>query len=112
MIGESVNDDPNTSVYANPAGWNPLLHSLMVTSAPPKAGGGPIVTDYVVKVTGTGGDALQTMILDYSGSSFHYNADFDNGEEGINLLRSMLSAVRCWEMWASTQMGTPEVIRV
>ena len=71
--------DENTTTYANPAGWNPSLHSLMITSAPPKAGGGPLVSDYNVTVTGTGTGALNTLILDYSGSSFHYNADLNTG---------------------------------
>ncbi|MFT5841685.1 MAG: putative repeat protein (TIGR01451 family), partial [Pseudohongiellaceae bacterium] len=82
-INDSLNDDPNTSIYASPAGWNPATHGLMITSAPPKAGGGPIVTDYTVEVVGTGSGALETIILDYSGSSFHYNADFGTGLEGI-----------------------------
>jgi uncharacterized repeat protein (TIGR01451 family) len=80
-------DDPNSSLYANPAGWNPSTHSLMVTSAPPKAGGGPIVTDYAVEVTGTGSGSLQTMILDYSGSSFHYNADYDTAVDAGSVVR-------------------------
>lgn len=77
----------NTSMYANPAGWNPATHGTIITSAPPKAGGGPIISDYQVLVTGTGGSKLDTLILDYSGSSFHYNADMNtgvNGQEYIN----------------------------
>ncbi len=82
---DGIND--NTSTYANSAGWNPATHSLMITSAPPKAGGGPIVTDYNLTVTGTGSGKLETIIQDYSGSSFHYNADLNNGVEGIDFVR-------------------------
>ncbi|MCP4111999.1 MAG: DUF4347 domain-containing protein [Desulfobacteraceae bacterium] len=77
----------NSSIYANPAGWNPSTHGLMVTSAPPKAGGGPITTDYEVTVNDSGSGRLDTLILDYSGSSFHYNADLDSGTEGIEYIR-------------------------
>ncbi len=81
---DGVND--NTSVYANSAGWNPATHSLMITSAPPKAGGN-IVADYNVTITGTGSGKLDTLIQDYSGSSFHYNADLDNGVQGIDYVK-------------------------
>ena len=79
--------DLNTTIYANAAGWNPTTHSLMITSAPPSAGGGPMVADYELLVTGTGGGKLQTLILDYSGSSFHYNADANTGVEGVDFVR-------------------------
>ncbi|MDD1610691.1 MAG: DUF4347 domain-containing protein, partial [Methylococcaceae bacterium] len=91
---QTFNADPfandgtaNTSIYANSAGWNPATHSLMITNAPPKAGGGPIITDYQVQVTGAGSGRLDTLILDYSGSSFHYNADLDTGIEGLDYVR-------------------------
>ena len=74
--------DPNTSLYANPAGWNPATHSLMITSAPPKAGDANIITDYNVTIVGTGSSRLNTLILDASGSSFHYNADVNSGVLG------------------------------
>lgn len=77
-IGAGISN-PNTTLYANPAGWNPYLHDLMITSAPPKAGGGPIVSDIRMTITGTGSGNLSTLILDYSGSSFHYNADAGTG---------------------------------
>ncbi len=79
--------DYNPSIYANPDGWNPATHGLMITSNPPKAGGGPIVTDYTLQITGTGAGSLQTLILDYSGSSFHYNADLNNGISGIQVIK-------------------------
>jgi uncharacterized repeat protein (TIGR01451 family) len=82
----TLEGDVNTSIYANAAGWNPATHGLMITTNPPKAGGGPIVTDYTVQVTGTGSGQLQTLILDYSGSSFHYNADMDGGVAGIQFV--------------------------
>ncbi|HAH05921.1 MAG TPA: hypothetical protein DCM05_05215, partial [Elusimicrobia bacterium] len=83
---ESIDGSANTSIYASPAGWNPATHSLMITSAPPKAGGGPIVTDYTLRVVGDGAGSLKTLILDYSGSSFHYNADFDGAAPGVEFV--------------------------
>ncbi len=43
-----------------------------------KAGGATITTTYVVKIIGGGGSAqtLSTLLYDFSGSSYHYNADF------------------------------------
>ncbi len=43
-----------------------------------KAGGSTITTTYVVKIIGGGGTAqtLSTLLYDFSGSSYHYNADF------------------------------------
>lgn len=82
---------PNTSIYANPAGWNPALHDLMINSAPPKAGGDPIISDYQLTVldTYTGSLALDNVILDYSGSSFHYNPDF-SGDLTITVLNGAI----------------------
>ena len=46
-----------------------------------KSGGADIKTTYVVKIIGGGGTAqtLSTLLYDFSGSSYHYNADFSVG---------------------------------
>ncbi|HXR55262.1 MAG TPA: IPTL-CTERM sorting domain-containing protein [Casimicrobiaceae bacterium] len=43
-----------------------------------KAGGSNVVTLYTIKIIAGGGtsQALSTLLYDFSGSSFHYNADF------------------------------------
>ena len=48
-----------------------------------KAGGATVVTTYTIKVISGGGTAqtLNTLLYDFSGSSYHYNADF-----GVNAI--------------------------
>ncbi len=75
------------SPYADACGWDPDPASPDYMSCtgpiPPefvsssgKAGGNVVVT-YTVEVIGTGTGSLSSLIYDYSGSSFHYNSDFE-----------------------------------
>ncbi|HSH61528.1 MAG TPA: Ig-like domain-containing protein, partial [Acidimicrobiales bacterium] len=77
----------NDTVYADACGWDnnigprPPRGTYLSCAGPAnypggKAGGGPIVTTYTVKVVATGTGTLSTLIYDFSGSSFHYNTDF------------------------------------
>ena len=50
-----------------------------------KAGGSPIVTDYTVQVVRAGSGVLNTLIYDFSGSSFHYNSDFGANAASVNV---------------------------
>jgi len=53
-----------------------------------KAGGNNVVTTYTIKVISGGGtsQALNTLLFDFSGSSFHYNADFTTGARIANVI--------------------------
>lgn len=69
-------------VYADACGWDPDPTSATyrtcvgpATFAGGKAGG-RITTRYTVLVVGTGEAVLTDLIYDFSGSSYHYNADF------------------------------------
>jgi len=46
-----------------------------------KSGGSTVVTTYTIQIIGGGGTSqtLTTLLYDFSGSSFHYNADFGTG---------------------------------
>ncbi|MEO8378159.1 MAG: hypothetical protein ABI779_00720 [Acidobacteriota bacterium] len=46
-----------------------------------KSGGNTVITTYTIKVLAGGGtnQALNTLLYDFSGSSFHYNADYSTG---------------------------------
>ena len=75
----------NDQVYADACGWDNNPTSLTYRSCigpvnytGGKAGGDPIITTYVVRVIGTGTATLQNLIYDFSGSSYHYNSDFDD----------------------------------
>ncbi|MCA1594470.1 MAG: hypothetical protein LC754_17955 [Acidobacteria bacterium] len=72
----------NNKIYADACGWenNPVSPNYRscigpVNYAGGKAGGTVAVT-YTVKILTTGTTSANTLILDFSGSSYHYNADY------------------------------------
>lgn len=71
----------NDKFYADACGWNNVPGSAnYLTCATGNKVGGTITTDYTVKIlsVGAGGTfTLTGLILDLSGGSFHYNADFN-----------------------------------
>ncbi|HEX2057316.1 MAG TPA: Ig-like domain-containing protein [Actinomycetota bacterium] len=80
----------NDRVYADACGWDPVTTSPTYRScvgptnyAGGKAGGSPITTEYTVKVVGVGSGTLSGLVYDFSGSSFHYNADFGTGLNAV-----------------------------
>ncbi len=71
--------------WSNACGWNPDYDAASDAKcgfSPPSEfqptgkAGRNVVTTYKVKVVGTGSGDLTALIYDFSGSSFHYNADF------------------------------------
>ncbi|MFN2587719.1 MAG: Ig-like domain-containing protein [Actinomycetota bacterium] len=80
----------NDQVYADACGWDAVTTSPTYRScvgptrySGGKAGGNPIKTVYTVKVVGTGSGTLSGLVYDFSGSSFHYNADFGSGVNAL-----------------------------
>ena len=53
-----------------------------------KAGGNNVVTTYTIKVVSGGGTSqpLNTLLYDFSGSSYHYNGDFTTGARIANVI--------------------------
>jgi len=53
-----------------------------------KAGGSTVITTYTIKVISGGGSSqtLDTLLYDFSGSSYHYNADFSSGARIANII--------------------------
>ena len=70
--------DPEAAskMYADGCGWNDATRSCTGTGKY----GGVITTTYVVQIIGGAGESenLNTLIYDFSGSSFHYNTDYDS----------------------------------
>ncbi|PYS86391.1 MAG: hypothetical protein DMF70_02375 [Acidobacteria bacterium] len=72
----------NDKFYADACGWdnNPLSGSYRSCIGPPNysggKAGGTVVTTYTVKVLSTGNTTASTLIMDFSGSSYHYNSDY------------------------------------
>ena len=82
----------NDKFYADACGWdnNPLSATYRDCIGPDQYSGGKaggnIVTVYTVKVLSTGSTTAGTVILDFSGSSYHYNADYGNTVISITAL--------------------------
>ncbi|MEP7132216.1 MAG: hypothetical protein ABI914_03565, partial [Acidobacteriota bacterium] len=71
---------PNDKLYADACRWDNDPNSPTYRSCVGVAGksGGTIVTTYTVRIISGGGtnQTLNSLIYDFSGSSFHYNSDF------------------------------------
>ena len=83
--------NPNDSLYANACIWDNNPNSPTYRSCiggDDKAGGSSVVTTYSVKIlSSTGGtDTLNTLLYDFSGSSFHYNADYSTAPRIANVI--------------------------
>ncbi len=72
----------NDKFYADACGWdnNPLSGTYRSCVGPANYAGGKvggnIVTTYTVNVLSTGTTTATALILDHSGSSYHYNSDY------------------------------------
>ncbi len=72
----------NNKFYADACGWdnNPLSPTYRSCIGPENypggKAGGTVITTYTVKVLSTGTTTAGTLILDFSGSSYHYNSDY------------------------------------
>ncbi len=68
-------NDPNSPAYRSCVGGDF------------KAGGNNVVTTYSIKIVSGGGTSqpLNTLLYDFSGSSYHYNADFGVGARIANV---------------------------
>jgi hypothetical protein len=73
----------NDKVYADACGWDnvPTSGTYRSCIGPANYGsgkaGGTLATTYVLDVVGSGSASIHTVIYDFSGSSYHYNTDFD-----------------------------------
>ena len=74
---------PNDRLYADACGWDSNPASANYSSCVGSDGkaGGTVTTTYAVKIIGGGGTSttLNSLIYDFSGSSFHYNGDYAVG---------------------------------
>jgi len=72
----------NDKIYADACGWqnDPTLANYRACVGPVNYSGGKagdqVVTTYTVKVIGNGSATMNSMIYDFSGSSYHYSNDF------------------------------------
>jgi uncharacterized repeat protein (TIGR01451 family) len=81
----------NDKFYADACGWdnNPLSGTYRSCIGPDNysggKAGGTISTTYTVKVLSTGATTASTLIMDFSGSSYHYNSDFGVGINSLSI---------------------------
>jgi uncharacterized repeat protein (TIGR01451 family) len=81
----------NDKFYADACGWdnNPLSGNYKSCIGPANysggKAGGTISTTYTVKILSTGTTTASTLIMDFSGSSYHYNNDYGVGINSITI---------------------------
>ena len=79
----------NDMLYADACLWDPVVGSDTYLDCIGSDGksGGTVTTRYTVKIiSGVGTTtSLNTLLYDFSGSSFHYNADFEAGVRFVSI---------------------------
>jgi Carboxypeptidase regulatory-like domain len=88
-------------LYEDACGWNPVTTSPTYRSCigpPLPAGdkvGGTVSLTYTVRIISGGGTSrtLNTLIYDFSGSSYHYNDDFSTTAVTANILSQTAASV-------------------
>ncbi|MBK8033552.1 MAG: DUF11 domain-containing protein [Chloroflexi bacterium] len=84
--------NPNDKLYADACKWDPNPSSPTYSScleSSLKSGGSNIfVTYHVTILSGSGATSstLNSLIYDFSGSSFHYNSDYSSGARTANII--------------------------
>src|SRR5437016_13118072 len=81
----------NDKFYADACGWdnNPLSATYRSCIGPDQypggKAGGTVSTTYTVKILSTGVTTASTLIMDFSGSSYHYNNDYGTSISSITV---------------------------
>lgn len=82
--------NPNDKLYADACLWQPDPNNPFTVRSCLSSGktGGNFRTTYRVEIVGGGGaaEALNALVYDFSGSSYHYNADFGGNERIANIV--------------------------
>ena len=82
--------NPSSLLYADACLWesdpnSPNYRSCIGIDG--KAGGSSVVTTYTIKIiAGGSSQTLNTLLYDFSGSSFHYNGDYSVGARVANII--------------------------
>ena len=82
---------PHDQLYANACTWDadPTSPTYRSCVGGDYKAGGTVVTTYQVKVIGGAGDPAETLtslLYDFSGSSYHYNADAGTGARYVSVV--------------------------
>ena len=101
----------NNRLYADACGWenNPASPNYRSCVVSDNKAGGSVNTVYTVRIIGGGGtnEALNTLIYDFSGSSYHYNADYAVGARIAQIVNaSSLGFAKAFAPAATVAGGT------
>ncbi len=81
---------PISLLYADLCGWdnNPTSPTYRSCIGSDGKSGGTVATTYQIKIIGGGGtsQSLNTLLYDFSGSSFHYNSDFSSSARTASII--------------------------
>lgn len=102
----------NDKLYADACFWenNPASPNYRsCVGGDYKAGGSFVVTTYTIKIIGGGGTSqpLNTLLYDFSGSSFHYNSDFSTSAFIANIVNpTVLTLTKAFSPSTTVAGGT------
>lgn len=91
----ATNNHPN--LYADACGWDadPASPDYRSCIGDDSKSGGNVTTDYYLTIIGGSGtsEQLNSLFHDYSGSSYHYNADFSTSFFIVNIVTADIAKV-------------------
>ena len=97
-----------TKLYADGCGWDDATRTCTGTG---KYGGGVTVTYEIKVIDGAGtSQVLNTLIYDFSGSSYHYNNDFSTSSRIANIIDPSACTqvpITSWQYSANGDTSTP-----
>ncbi len=97
----------NDQFYKDACGWINDTTSAQYRSCTTNAKvGGTITSTVTAKVTGTGTTKISPLVLDFSGSSFHYNTDYASSVYALTVTATAPPAPTVVADSASTSSGT------
>ena len=100
-----TDSDAAVQLYADGCGWNDLTRSCTGTGKY----GGTVTVEYFVQIISGGGtsEPLNTLIYDFSGSSYHYNTDYDTSARIVNIIDPTACVQETMAAWTFTTNASP-----
>lgn len=107
--------NPNDDLYADACGWDndPGSPNYRSCVGGDYKAGGTVDTIYTVKIIGGAGtsDTLNTLLYDFSGSSFHYNSDYSAAERIFSIFSTASVTIqKSFSPKAIAPVGTSSMI--
>ncbi len=107
--------NPNDRLYADACLWDndPNSPNYRSCSSTGKTGGQPVITTYQIFIESGGGTqtSLNSLLYDFSGSSFHYNSDFSAAARIANIIDPAAASIVKSFIPATTNVGGISTLR-